>query len=112
VLSSFSQRGFSLPTYKFLYSLLHHYEIELVHLNPISILQIVVFVHICEAFLGMPLNFSMFKSYLLLKYQPSANKQKVIGGLGLQTQPHSSFLDLPPVPINGRLLMAQVLVLL
>jgi hypothetical protein len=73
-LSSFFQRGFVLPTCEFLRSLLHHYEIELVHLNPNSILQITVFVHLCEAFLGVPLNFFLFKSYFLLKYQPSADK--------------------------------------
>jgi hypothetical protein len=53
VLSSFFQRGFGLPTCEFLRGLLHHYEIKLVHLNPNSILQIAVFVHLCEAFLGV-----------------------------------------------------------
>jgi hypothetical protein len=95
VLCSFFQRGFGLPTCEFLCGLLHHYEIELVHLNPNSILQIVVFVLLHEAFLGMPPNFALFKSYFLLKYQPSAEKRKVIGGLGLQTCSHISFLDLP-----------------
>jgi hypothetical protein len=33
VLSFFFQCGFGLPTCEFLYGLLHHYEIELVHLN-------------------------------------------------------------------------------
>jgi hypothetical protein len=65
-----------------------------VYLNPNSILQIVVFVHLCEAFLGVPPKFPMFKSYFLLKYQPSADKWKVIGCVGLQTRPRSSFLDL------------------
>jgi hypothetical protein len=74
VLSSFFQRGFGLPTCEFLRGLLHHYEIELVHLNPNSILQIAIFVHRCEAFLGVTPNFSLFKSYFLLKYQPSADK--------------------------------------
>jgi hypothetical protein len=32
------QRGFGLPTYEFLHGLLHHYQIELIHLNPNSIL--------------------------------------------------------------------------
>jgi hypothetical protein len=40
-------------------------------------------------------NFSLFKSYFLLKYQPSANKRKVIGGVGLQMHPCNGFLDLP-----------------
>jgi hypothetical protein len=68
VLSSFFQREFDLPTCKFLHGLLHHCEIELVHLNPNSILQIAIFVHLYEAFLDMPLNFSLFKRYFLLKY--------------------------------------------
>jgi hypothetical protein len=71
------------------------YRIELVHLNPNSILQIAIFVHLCEAFLAVPLNFPLFKRYFLLKYQPNTNKQKVIGGVGLQTHPRSGFLDLP-----------------
>jgi hypothetical protein len=68
VLSSFFKHGFSLPSCKFLRSLLHHYQIELEHLNPNSILQIAIFVPLCEAFLAMPLNFPLFKSYFFLKY--------------------------------------------
>jgi hypothetical protein len=94
VLSSFFQHGFGLPTCEFLHDLLHHYEIELVHLNPNSIIQIAMFVHLCEAFLGVPPKFSLFKSYFLLKYQPSADKWKVIDDVGLQTCPRSGFLDL------------------
>jgi hypothetical protein len=95
VLSSFFQHGFGLPTCEFLHDLLHHYEIKLVHLNPNSTLEIVMFVYLCEVFLGVPPNFPLFKSYFLLKYQPSADKRKVISGVGLQTRPHSGFLDLP-----------------
>jgi hypothetical protein len=51
VFSSFFQRGFGLPTYDFHCGLLDHYQIELVHLNPISIPPITVFVHLCETFL-------------------------------------------------------------
>jgi hypothetical protein len=68
--SSF-QRGFGLPACDFLCGLLHHYQIELVHLNPNSILQISIFVHLYEAFLGIPPNFSLFKNNFFLKYQLS-----------------------------------------
>jgi hypothetical protein len=78
VFSSF-QCGFDIPAYDFFHELLDHYQIKLVHLNPNSILQIIVFVHLCEAFLGIPPNFPMFKNYFFLKYQPSAANQKVIG---------------------------------
>jgi hypothetical protein len=72
VFSSFFQRGFGLPTYDFLRGLLDHYQIELVHLNPNSILQIAVFAHLCEAFLGISPNFPPLKNYFFLKYQLSA----------------------------------------
>jgi hypothetical protein len=95
VSSFFFQRGFGLPTCKFLHGLLHHYKIEIIHLNSNSILQIIIFVHLCEAFLGVPLNFPLFRSYFLLKYQSNADKWKVIGGIGLQMCPCSGLLDLP-----------------
>jgi hypothetical protein len=81
VLSSFFQRGFGLPACDFLRGLLGLYQIELAHLNPNYNLQIIVFVQLCEAFLGNSPNFPLFKNYFL-KYQPSAANQKVIGGGG------------------------------
>jgi hypothetical protein len=95
VFSSVFQRGFDLPACNFFRGLLDHYQIELVHLNPNSILQIIIFVHLYEAFLGIPPNFSLFKNYFFLKYQSSAANRKVIGGVGLQTCPRTSFLDFP-----------------
>jgi hypothetical protein len=47
VFSSFFQRGFSLSACDFFRGLLDHYQIKLVHLNSNSILQIVVFIHLC-----------------------------------------------------------------
>jgi hypothetical protein len=95
VFSSFFQHGFGLLTCTFFYGLLDHYKIELVHLNPNFVLQIAVFVHLCEAFLGIPPNFPLFKNYFFLKYQLSAANHKVIGGVGLQTRPRVGCLDLP-----------------
>jgi hypothetical protein len=95
VFFSFLQHRFGLPACDFLHGLLDHCQIELVHLNPNSILQIVVFVHLCEAFLGIPSNFPLFKNYFFSKYHPSATNRKIIGGVGLQTRPHAGFLDLP-----------------
>jgi hypothetical protein len=95
VFSSFFQCGFGLSACDFLRELLDHYKIELVHLNPNYILQIAVFVHFCEAFLGILHNFLIFKNYFFLKYQPSAANRKVIGGVSLQAHPRTGFLDLP-----------------
>jgi hypothetical protein len=87
---------FGLSACDFLHGLLNHYQIELVHLNPNSILQIVVFVHLYEAYLGILPSFPLFKIYFFLKYQPTTAILKVIRGEGLQTHPCAGFLD-PPV---------------
>jgi hypothetical protein len=91
----FFQRGFGLPSCDFLRELLDHYQIELVHLNPNSILQIAIFIHLCEAFLRISPNFPLFKHYFFLKYQSSDANRKVIGGVGLHTCSRVSFLELP-----------------
>jgi hypothetical protein len=83
VLSSNFYHGFGIPTCEFLHSLLHHYQIKLICLNPSSICQITIFVYLCEAFLTVPPNFPLFKSYFFLKYQPSIDSQKVTGGVGI-----------------------------
>jgi hypothetical protein len=95
VFSTFFQRGLGLLACDFLWWILYHYKIELVHLNPNSILKIAVIVHLYEAFLGISPNYPLFKNYFFLKYQPSTSNRKVIGGVGLQTHPCPSFLDLP-----------------
>jgi hypothetical protein len=43
----------------FLHMLLHHYRMELQNLNPNSILQITVFVALCEGYLGIKPNFAL-----------------------------------------------------
>ena len=53
VFESCFYRGFSLPTSRFFRGLLRFYEIELVNLNPNSILHIFAFIHLCKAFLGI-----------------------------------------------------------
>jgi hypothetical protein len=87
--------GFGIPSCNFLCGLLHHYKIELVHLNPNSILQIAIFVHLCEAYLRVPLNFLLFKHHFFLKYQPNADKHHIFGGVGIQAHQHHDFLTLP-----------------
>src|SRR5947207_8658508 len=61
VFEPFFYRGFSLPTNNFFWGLLHFYGIELVHLNPNSILHIATFIPLCEAFLGIEPHFALFR---------------------------------------------------
>jgi hypothetical protein len=83
VYQKFFVAGLGLPTSDFFRGLLHYYGLELVHLNPNSILHISVFIHLCEAFLGIPPYFALFVHLFQLKPQPSSNKLKVVGGAGL-----------------------------
>jgi hypothetical protein len=60
LLQYFVERGLALPTSDFFGSLLFHYGIQLHHVNPNSILHIAIFVHFCEAFLGVEPHFDLF----------------------------------------------------
>jgi hypothetical protein len=54
-------RGLALPISPFFHGLLDFYHLNLTHLNPNSILQISVFVHLCEAYLGILPHFGLWK---------------------------------------------------
>jgi hypothetical protein len=59
----FHERGFGIPVSKFFRGLLHYYGIELQNLNPNSVLQIAVFVTLCEGYLGIKPNFTLWRYY-------------------------------------------------
>jgi hypothetical protein len=59
VYAPFLLRGLGLPISPFFRGLLDFYHINLTHLNPNSILQISIFVHLCEAFLGVLPHFGL-----------------------------------------------------
>jgi hypothetical protein len=52
-------RGLALPISPFFRNLLDFYELNLTHLNPNSIMQVSIFVHLCEAFLGILPHFGL-----------------------------------------------------
>jgi hypothetical protein len=54
-------RGLALPISPFFRGLLDFYHLNLTHLNPNSILQVSVFVHLCEAYLGILPHFGLWK---------------------------------------------------
>jgi hypothetical protein len=67
VSKAFFQWGFGLPTCDYFHGLLHHYKIKLVPLNLSSVLQVVIFVPLCEAYLIILPNFTLFKYNFFLK---------------------------------------------
>jgi hypothetical protein len=82
----FAERGLSLPASDFFKGLLGYYGIEYLNLNPNpnGIFHTSVFVHFCEAFLGIKPHWILFRKFSRVKPQPSTNNPRVVGGAGIQ----------------------------
>ena len=52
--------GLGFPVSDLIRGLLHHWGVQVHHLTPNSILHILTFVHMCEAFLGIKPHFDLF----------------------------------------------------
>jgi hypothetical protein len=50
---SFHERGFGVPTSRFMRAILHVYGVELHNLSPNSISQAAIFAAVCEGYLGI-----------------------------------------------------------
>jgi hypothetical protein len=87
---SFSERGLAFPTCSFFRGLLYYYGIELQHLNPNLIRHISIFIHFCEAFLGIEPHWALFRYLFRMKPQPNAKNPSAIGGAGIQLRQHAS----------------------
>jgi len=96
VLAPFFINGLGLPICSFR-KLLDFYQILLTHLNPNLILQISIFIHLCEAFLGIDPHFGLWK---YLYHCKPGNKDKVlqvIGGASLELRRgrRAVYLEIP-----------------
>ena len=65
------------------------------HLTPNSVLHISIFVHLCEAFLGIEPHFDLFQYFFHLKPHPNEAKVDVVGGAGLQFRQGRKFKYIP-----------------
>ena len=65
--AGFCERGLALPASDFFRGVLHHWGLEHTHLNPNSIFHISVFVHFCEAFVGIKPHWGYFRKIFRLK---------------------------------------------
>jgi hypothetical protein len=86
----FAERGLSLPASNFFKGLLEYYDIEYLNLNPNGIFHTSVFVHFCEALLGIKPHWVLFWKFFRVKPQPSANNPRVVGGVGIQMREDAS----------------------
>jgi hypothetical protein len=80
----FVERGLALPASDFFKGLLKYCGIEYLNLNPNDIFHVSVFVHFCEAFVGIKPHWILFRKFFRVKPQPSANDLRVVGGAGIQ----------------------------
>jgi hypothetical protein len=80
----FVECGLALPAGDFFKGLLKYYGIEYLNLNPNGIFHVFVFVHFCEAFVGIKPHWILFRKFFRVKPQPSANGPRVVGGAGIQ----------------------------
>jgi hypothetical protein len=80
----FVERGLALPASDFFKGLLKYYGIEYLNLNPNGIFHIYVFVHFCEAFVGIKPHWVLFWKFFGLKPQPITNDPRVVGGPDIQ----------------------------
>jgi hypothetical protein len=80
----FVERGLSLPASDFFQGLVGYYGIEYLNLNPNGIFHTAVFVHFCEAFLGIQPHWILFRKFFRVMPQLSASNPRVVGGAGIQ----------------------------
>jgi hypothetical protein len=73
-------RGLALPISPFFRGLLDFYRLNLTHLNPNSILQVSVFVHLCEAFLGVFPHFGLWKYLYHFRPGKAGGQHQLVGG--------------------------------
>ena len=69
-----------MPAGAFFRGLLFFYGLEVTHLKPNSIVQIAIFIHLCEAFLGIAPHFNLWRALYHLRGYPSAARRDVVGG--------------------------------
>jgi hypothetical protein len=67
VFASSFERGFNLSVGDFFCGLLYYYRLELVHLVSNSITVVSTFIHFCEAYLGIPPHFLLWRYFFCVK---------------------------------------------
>jgi hypothetical protein len=82
--AKFAERGLAVPVSDFFKDLLRYNGIEYLNLNPNGIFHVSVFVHFCEAFVGIKPHWILFRKFFRVKPQPSTNDPRVVRGAGIQ----------------------------
>jgi hypothetical protein len=84
IYSPFLICGLALPISPFFRGLLDFYHLNLTHLNPNSILQVSVFVHLCEAYLGILPHFGLWKYLYHCRPGMAGGQHQLVGSASLE----------------------------
>jgi hypothetical protein len=89
--------GLALPISPFFHGLLDFYHLNLTHLNPNSILQVSIFVHLCEAYLGILPHFGLWKYLYHCRPGMAGGQHQLVGGVSLEMRRgrKTEYLDIP-----------------
>jgi hypothetical protein len=89
--------GLALPISPFFRDLLDFYHLNLTHLNPNSILQVSIFVHLCEAYLGILPHFGLCKYLYHCRPGMAGGQHQLVGGASLEMRRgrKTEYLDIP-----------------
>ena len=91
IFQSFYEKGFALPAGAFFRELLFFYGIEVTHLNLNSITRIAIFIHLCEAYLGITPHFNLWRVLYHLKGYTSTARGNVVGGAAFSLRQGQSY---------------------
>jgi hypothetical protein len=88
--------GLALSVSPFFRGLLDFYNLNLTHLNPNSILQVSIFIHLCEAYLGILPHFGLWKYLYHCRPGMARGQYQIVGGasLELRRRRKSEYLDI------------------
>jgi hypothetical protein len=94
---SFLIRGLALPVSPFFHGLLNFYDLNLAHLNPNSIIQVTIFIHLCEAFLGIVPHFGLWRYLYHCRPGMAEGQHQLIddASLELRRGRKVEYLDIP-----------------
>jgi hypothetical protein len=97
IYAPFLLRGLGLPISPFFRGLLDFYHLNLTHLNPNSILQISIFIHLCEAFLGVLPHFGLWKYLYHCRPGMAGGQHQLVGGASLEMRHgrKTEYLEIP-----------------
>jgi hypothetical protein len=73
---TFYERGFGMPSHRFLRSLLQSYGLELYHLTPSRIMHMVAFMTLCGVFIGIEHHFNLWSYFFGLGYDRAQTQEQ------------------------------------